>query len=230
MDYSEVFVWICFIIIIISVIFIIAAFYNITSVDDKPKKGEYLELDSVKTGDIIAVSYRAINGYIISAWSASTWSHTGLIWRDPETDIPYVLEACSYRSLNMKGVIKIPLYKWLILNRKNMKGIVRYKGTDIDPYRMIDEFNKFSDCKLEGFNQTWKRFLVTRELKDDDFRANGEYTSYTCFEITIIVLQKLDVMDKKYTASSYFPDHIMNLNVHGMRGKYNECIQIELEH
>ena len=147
-----------FLFIIVALLFIIAVINNLTSYDT-PCDLVYLDTLDLKTGDIVGVSYSNVAGGFVSSFSRSIWSHTGNIWVDPKNGLVYVLEGVMYPLVKYRGFIKVPFDIWYKYNCNFTLGIKKYRGPEIDPEKMIQTFSLFKDCKLEGFNYTWGRFL-----------------------------------------------------------------------
>lgn len=225
MNVQEFICWLSFLIIVLFLFILLLAVLNTSLCDDKPNDCEYIDISSLRTGDIVGTSYNRINGYFISAWSKSSWSHTGIVWRDPLTNIPYVIEVCRYRDDKYKGFIKIPFITWMKYNKKACKGLLRYKGEDLDPVKLKAKFDSFKGSRLEGFNVGWKRFLTKKDYDYDLGRSEGDSERYTCFEVTIILLQDAGVYSKEYSPCSYFPGSIMNRHVKTINGNYYEKVK-----
>src|SRR5207244_856424 len=75
--------------------------------------------DFLDTGDILGVSYGGIFGSIITSFTFSAWSHTGVIWKDPIDNKLYIIEGAMY-DIPYQGIIKILFNLWLYIN-KNYK-------------------------------------------------------------------------------------------------------------
>lgn len=177
---------------------------------DFPTSVRYIEACEMKTGDIVAVAYNNHVTFTVSSMTASAWIHTGIIWVDPETNIRYVLEGAICRQKRYKQFYKIPVATWLYLNRGSLIGYKRYNGPEPDANKMIEVFNRISkNCKLEGFNYTWFRFL----FRDNYENFEKLKKKYTCFEITIILGQESGIYKKNRSYHSFFPCDIVNDNI-----------------
>jgi len=194
-------------IVLISLILLVVASFRVTCCNDLPKIKYDIDFSKLKTGDIIGVGYTHPFGWFVKAWSGSVWSHTGIIWEDPQTHELFVLEAAMY-SGKYKGVIKIPLVTWIRFNRKSHIGVAKLKGKTVDPSELIKAFeNRQKKVQLESYNWRWHRLLYTTPFYEET------RTKYTCYEIVINTLQDVGVVKKLHTSSSYFPYRIMSGDV-----------------
>jgi len=204
--FPEEFYWyLIFYIFVIFSVLIIISMINQYSSHDEPEEFKALDPMDLKTGDILGVAYNNPAGMFVSSFSRSIWSHTGVIWVDPKDGCKYVFEGAIYGT-KYKNFMRIPFDTWYIYNWNSIVGIKKYKGEPIDACKMNDIFLKYEkNCSLEGFNPSWGRFLITQ-----DYYRSRLNKSYTCFEVTILLLQELEVYKKEKIFCSYFPGHIMN--------------------
>jgi len=191
------------IIVYLCVILVIVA--RIQTTVDLPRKMVNLDHDMIRTGDILVVGYKHVMGLVISGWSESEWSHTGIAYRD-KTGSLWILEAANYYKPYI-GTFRIPFAEWLRINRKSNLGIVRYRGPKPFPSDALEsEFRKYeAQMQLDTFNLEWRRFLRKRPYTEP-FR--GVKGPYTCYELTLILLQSIDVVERLHTCSSYTPGDI----------------------
>jgi len=199
------------------IFFVIIVRYALAN--DLPDKEIILDPCNLKTGDILVVGYKNVFGLFITSWSGSLWSHTGIVFKD-ESGI-YVLEAANYGK-NYNGAFKIPFDVWLKINGNSHIAILKYCGKGFPKEQLIEEFNKYSEVKLDTYSHRWVRFLIKRLYKGPKVES-----SYTCYEMTVSILQHIGVMKKKYTFSSYFPREFVNLNLDLVSGhKYESYLLI----
>lgn len=209
---EKILFWILFPIVIIILLIIMLAAARIAFCKDLPKRTYDMDLSKLRTGDILGVGYTHPFGWFVKAWFNSTWNHTGIVWVDPEDAQIYVLEAAMYHG-EYKGVIKIPIVQWIRCNRKYYVGIAKLRGKKVDPTELMEAFKKRQEeVQLESYNWRWYRLLLTSPYKEEK-RSN-----YTCYEITISVLQDIGVVEKKYACSSYSPKEIMKGKIHLTEG------------
>ena len=97
--------------------------------NDYPETSTDINVDELQTGDIVSVSYRNHLGIFISFWSSSTWSHPGMIYKRSDKEI-FVIEACRYDK-EWRGVIVIPIDKWIEFNKKNSLALTKISGPRI---------------------------------------------------------------------------------------------------
>jgi hypothetical protein len=210
MDYpllEQILLWILIPILVIIFLLLLLAVARIAVSCDKPKITKDLDFGSLKTGDILGVGYTHPFGWFVTAWSCSVWSHTGIVWVDPNNSEIYVLEAAMYHGI-FKGVIKIPLPIWVRINRNYNIGVVHVRGKTVDPGALMDAFEaRKKYVRLESYNWKWYRLLFKTPYYEE-IRSK-----YTCYELVTTILQDVGVIAKKYTCSSYFPRQIMNGDV-----------------
>jgi hypothetical protein len=174
-----------------------------------------------KTGDILTINYTHFMGKFIRFWSSSDISHPGIVYKDQNNNI-FIIEA-AYYDKEWKQVMKIPISKWLEYNKNHNIFYSKYDGPKITHSQITDLLEKFKDIKLERFNPGWARFL-----KKTDYISENERKFAVCYEITIQMLQHLNIMQKKYTSSSYWPSDIaygrLDLNTNC---KYSSPVQLQ---
>lgn len=212
------------IVIIILIIYLIGHVFRSTAID-YPLDCVYIKPNDLYNGDIVCVAYYNLSGAIVSSFSNSIWSHTGIIYVDPKTDIRYVLEGAVYRHEKYKHFFKIPLETWLHFNRKNLIGYKKYYGPEISSDFLWKKFEwMVKDCKLEPFNIFWSRFLCSRAYYEYSRR-----NKYTCLEATVILAQDIGIFEKDKIYSSYFPGNVVNNQINLCNGiSYDPPIKISL--
>ena len=169
--------------------------------NDFPAQAMRARAENLATGDILCVGYRHLFGAFITAWSGSVWSHTGIAWRDKGGKL-FVLEAGNYGQ-NYNGVYAIPFALWLNINKSQHLAVLKVSG-NFPSERLKDIFDEYLDVKLDTYSHRWARFLVAKP-----FATVRKAESYTCFELTILVLQRAGVIAKHYRECSYFPRQIV---------------------
>ena len=205
-----------FLIFVIFAVLLIIAMINKYSSHDEPVEIIHIDKEDLKTGDLIGVAYSNIAGAFISSFSNSIWSHTGVIWVDPSSNIVYILEGAHYPLKEYKGIIRIPFDIWYRYNGCFILGLKKYYGVPIDQLKMISLFEKYEGkVQLEGLNPSWGRFLM-----NTSYYSNKCNKTYTCFEITIRLLQDLNIYKKEKLHSSYFPGDIMCNRIPYENGNY----------
>lgn len=213
--------------IIILVIFILymISFIIRATTDDYPEKCRYLDLREYNNGDVMCVGYHSISGAIITSASNSIWSHTGIIWVDPITNVRYVLEGAIYKLKQYQHFFKIPLETWLFFNKKHIIGYKKYHGPEIDSNYLWDKFEWLTkNCKLEPFNIFWSRFLVNKQ-----YYEYSKKDKYTCLEATVIIGQNAGIYKKDKIYCSYFPGNIANNEISLCEGVFYDLpVQVKL--
>jgi len=169
-------------VVILLLILLIISLVNRVYADDYPKTAEYIQSIEMNNGDLVCVSYPNFAGGFVTSFSRSIWSHTGTIWVDPISNIRYVLEGAIYKHNKYKHFIKIPLETWLYFNRKSIIAYKKYIGPAIDSNFIDSIYQQYNNCKLEGFNFLWARFLF-----DKDYYEYTKNSKLTCLEFTVIL-------------------------------------------
>lgn len=196
--------WLILVIIII-LIFIIVGIINFLNTDDYLSKSEIIDVTKLQTGDIVGNSYNRIIPKLQSIFSRSMWHHSGIIWVCPNTNKTFVLEAMNYKKKNIKGILKIPFNEWYNLNKRSNICYLKYTGKKyIDPNKLDLIFKKYQKCQLNQFELSWSRFLFKKQY----FTNENKY-KYTCNELTIQMLQDLEIFQKKYSCCSFFAKDII---------------------
>lgn len=205
LDEDQLQIVLSMIVIFILILYLVGHIFRATA-NDFPLDCVYIKPNDLNNGDIVCVSYYNISGVIVSSFSNSIWSHTGIIYVDPKTDIRYVLEGAVYRHEKYKHFFKIPLETWLYFNRKSLIGYKKYHGPEIRSDFLWKKFEWMTkDCKLEPFNVFWSRFLISRNHYE--YSRNNKYT---CLEASVILGQDVGIFKKDKIYSSYFPGSVVN--------------------
>ncbi len=207
----------------ILVIFVFFICLRVLVADDYPAHLEVLDVKSINTGDLLGVGYSSAFGSFTTFWSESVWSHVGIAWRSPETQELYVLESANYHE-PWTGVFRIPFHIWCNLNKRSLIGVTRLRSPDgqkVDSDRLLRTFNEYSSIPLDSFSLDWARFLVNRPYTGQMMKA------YTCYELVVSVLQKMDIMKKELACSSFFPRHLAKAEI-PLESGYSYSAPIEL--
>lgn len=224
--------WILTIIIILFIGILIAIISRImySGIDKKSLEVSSIkDYETLKSGDLVFVSYKNLLGQSIRVLSASEWSHVGMIYREsnasPEQssrddDKLYILEIADYGNLSSKydlkinsGVLKIPYTQWLKLNKHHDIYIRKledetYKEKDIQ-HKILNEFTKLQKYKQQKLTDILElKRLMFFESYDEQKIANLE--KITCIELVVMLLQNLELMEKDAMPSSYYPCDLAN--------------------
>lgn len=204
-------VWVAIqVIIAILIIFLIIYIRITVPVNKIYDKIEHLDQSKLKTGDLLAVSYRAIQGSMINAISGCEWCHCGIIYID-SNNIIYVLEGSRY-DYNKPDFLKIPLSKWLNINKRGKICLMKINKPVNNLYQTFKPF--IDNSSLEGFNLGWIRFLQTKKY-NKKFIHNRRMT---CVEACIRTLQECGVFQRKYSESSYLLQNILRGQIKSVNG------------
>jgi hypothetical protein len=206
----------CVLIIMLFLLMILFISYRVMRAEDLPKRTEDLDPTTLETGDILGVGYRHPFGWFVTAWSSSVWSHCGIVWKDPVTSEPFVLEAAMYGG-KYNGMFKIPLAVWTSINRGSYLGLTRIRGKPVDAKKLMNAFNaRKRYVGLEAYNWKWYRLLTVKPFTEEN------RTKYTCYEIVVSVLQDAGVLNKNSSCSSFFPTDIMEGKLEFVKGYTSE--------
>lgn len=123
---------------------------------------ETLDLQALKTGDLLVIAYRDPRLIFIRLTTDSVWTHPGMIWIDPTTQEPFVLEMCGYRAPYNGHVLKVPLLHWIRLNRNAYSiayvAINQPIANESVIQTLFTEFETKIDFGIEGLRWDWFRF------------------------------------------------------------------------
>ena len=219
---------ITYLIIAIMLIVLLILFYRYT-VSYNTKNVENFtthDFENLKTGDLIFVSYKNLVGETIRVLSASQWSHIGMVYKDENNEI-FILEIADYRESGYTenhGVIKIPYKNWLSLNKHHDISIrMLHENVKISNQKVLNEFEKLSKLKQQkltdimGLNR-----LMFFEAYDNE--KISKLQKITCVEFIVLMLQNLELLDKTYMPSSFYPSDFSDnqfLNVYENLKKLN---------
>lgn len=219
---EQVIIIFCLLIIFFMVI-ILNGLLNKVYSDDYPEESSSINSIDMNNGDLVFVSYPNIAGAFVSSFSRSIWSHTGMIWVEPLTNVRYVIEGAVYSHKKYQHFQKIPLETWLFFNKKSIIGYKKYRGKPISSEYMETIFSPFfKHCKLDGFNIFWARFLFQRPYYE--YNLNSKIT---CIEFTVILGQELGIYKKDKIYCSYLTNEIVNNRIEFCSDvSYSKPIQI----
>lgn len=222
--------WFCvYIVIFILLAVILFIFVQNGLVNDGVTTSIPADESHISTGDILGVGYHTISGRITTAWSSSIWSHTAVAWRSPKDNKLYILETATYRR-GLGGVIRVPFDLWLHINRRHR--ICWLKLNTHLPQKCDAQLMDTIYTKLESsrnvINWDLGRLFDRRPYIEQSYEDITK-TRLTCYELTIVLLQKMGIVDTYYTASSYSPGDIINRHVHMVPAyKYSDAVGLSL--
>lgn len=208
---------------------------------------EMLDLGSLKSGDILAIGYRGIRRLFSKVVYDSVWTHASLVYIDPKTKEPYILEANDYSPPYSGRVVRVPLLFWIRVNRKSpaVAHVAINRAPPDD--KLVSAFHRFEklDIGIESLKLSWTRFLGRRTPEtvsaESLFAADhrrvrpakktrgthvpiGRKYDYpiACHEILIATLQGAGVVSGRFTPCSYLPSNVANGNLPTINGYYYE--------
>lgn len=211
---NDVTIWIMIEVILIFLVLSIIVAAQVGLANDLPDIEKFADAEDINTGDILGVGYRHCFAWFVTAWSFSVWTHTGIAWRDPVTNELFVLEAAYYDSPKYRGVFRIPFDQWIRINKNSYMCHLklRYTGdgdthkisenkiNGVDANKMSDIFHEFEQIKiLDSLNYKWYRFLRNEPYVEETLDRH-----FVCYEISILMLQRMGIYAKKKRCSSHF--------------------------
>lgn len=193
--------------------------------DDYPYQSVYIDPLDMNNGDLLFVSYGNVSGGVITTFSGSIWSHPGMIWVDPLTNIRYVLEGAIYRHKKYQHFFKIPFDTWLYFNRKYLTAYKKYCGPSINSDFLWSKFEWLTKkCQLDKLTIFWARFLMEKE-----YYEYAKRDTYSCLEATVILGQDAGIFKKDKIYCSYLPGDIANDKISYCEGvSYKKPVQITI--
>lgn len=195
---------------------------------------------SVRAGDIILFSGTSLNSVLIEAFTASQWSHIGIVIEDPNVDMrghPLLLEsvrsedgvidALTHPPRSSKGVRIVRLRSYL----QNYKGnviAVRYLQTEERQKEFAQMMNRILldvQTTLYGrpYEKRWLEFFLAR-FCTMVCAFNQTPDSFFCSELVAHCYQKAGLLQaSRATANSFLPDDFCStgsLHIHSP----SECV------
>ncbi len=194
-NWCNVFIIVLFL-VILTIIFIISRLY-ICSV---PPINTTLDRCKLKTGDILLVPYDSIYGSLVKIFRGCCWTHGSLIYK--KDDEVYVIEIARYECKNKtyKGLLMLPLKKWLKFNKGRVIGHVQYKDQSSNQEIFEKTFEKYKHIKVNLNTRYWMNTLVKW-----NYRQEPDKDTYFCTEFLAKFLQETGMISKKYLPCSYSP-------------------------
>jgi hypothetical protein len=191
--------------------------------NDETKSAMYLsseEIENLDTGDLIFSSYPNLLGKFMNLWTGSRWSHVGIILRDkskPSKGMSslYVMETANYShvSSKYKGLIVIPLEKWININKNCGLGYMRLNTPEnFNRQKIAVEFKKLQDLKLDTKSMSFYKFIklgFNQDYDSQEFKKTG-LENPTCYEVVVYAYQNSKIAKKRNSPGSYTANDILN--------------------
>lgn len=166
-------------------------------------------INSAKTGDILAVAYGSKRAGLVKVFTGSMWAHSATIIKNENQS--YVLEVARY-SMNKRGIMVMPLDKWLSKNGNNKIAVSCYLGVPIPDYRIADFLENNEKIREEMNVANWLNAMVKRSYTPQNKKK------MFCSELVCYFLQQTGIMKKKYRPSGYKPWELLYGNIPLSRG------------
>lgn len=192
------------------------------------------EIENFDTGDLIFSSYPNLLGKFMNLWTGSRWNHTGMILRDKSEKSKgikslYVMETADYSHISSKykGIIAIPLEKWININKNCGIGYMRLNSPENFNRQILGaEFKKLQDLKLDtkgislykfvklGFNQDYdpkefKTFGSGTSSSKNSGSKTSRFENPTCYEVVVLLYQNSKIAKKRNSPSSYTANNLL---------------------
>jgi len=201
--------------------------------NDETKSAMYLsseEIENLDTGDLIFSSYPNLLGKFMNLWTGSRWSHVGIILRDkskPSNGMSslYVMETANYSHISSKykGLIVIPLEKWININKNCGIGYMRLNTPEnFNRQSIAVEFKKLQELKLDNKGMSFYKFIrlgFSQDYDSQEFRIPNsgtkdskkkELENPTCYEIVVLLYQNTKIIKKRKSPGSYWTCDILS--------------------
>jgi hypothetical protein len=211
------------ILIIILILIFTFIILRITFASNEIAKGN-IDIEDLKTGDILFVEYNNSLGNLMRVWSGSKWTHIAMIYEDRNGD-KYVMETANYPRplykdsyIKHKGVLFLTLNNWLKYNHKRNIAVLKLNTPeDFDTAIFLKRFEEVHNKQLDTFNIKWFRLLYKKSYVSKETTLNE---NITCYELIIYILQESGVAKKIYTPDSYFPNDLIENKIILNKGFY----------
>lgn len=160
-----------------------------------------------QTGDIIAVSFsRSMFGKTIKFWTASVWSHVGMLFRDERNNQLYVVEMFDYtKDGKSPNTHMTPIKQWLNhhsyrkktwTRRMNQASITN--SVFFQEWKKIDQKYRLNDNLLE--------WLTTSSSID---YSSGQVKKLFCSEMVALLLRNMNIITLKMAPIRFSPKELV---------------------
>lgn len=120
-----------------------------------------LPISALKTGDLFALSYMGVRTQFSRLSYNSVFTHVCMVYCDPATREPFILEAAAYDVPYDCNVVRIPYLTWARINRACRAVVWLPINKALDERVVSAAFSRFEelDVGVEGLKASWFRFL-----------------------------------------------------------------------
>jgi hypothetical protein len=189
---------------------------------DETKSAMYLsseEIENFDTGDLIFSSYPNLLGKFMNLWTGSRWSHVGMILRDKSQKSKgmaslYVMETANYTHISSKykGIIVIPLEKWININKNCGLGYMRLNCPENFNRQILGaELKKIQDLKLDTKGMSFYKFIklgFNQDYDSKEFKTSSSENP-TCYELVVMLYQNSKIAKKRNSPGSYTANNLL---------------------
>ena len=198
------------------------------------------EIENLDTGDLIFSSYPNLLGKFMNLWTGSRWSHVGMILRDKSEKSKgmsslYVMETANYTHINSKykGLITIPLEKWININKNCGIGYMRLNSPEnFNRQTIAAEFKKLQDLKLDTKSISlykFTRLIFNQDYDPQEYKKIG-LENPTCYELVVLLYQNSKIAKKRNSPGSYTANNLLEGKLPLHSGfSFDEPVELILE-
>lgn len=173
-----------------------------------------------KTFDLIAVAYTSFTCNLVKMFTRSRWSHVCMLYRAPTSKQLYVIEAMRTRKYPHEVQI-INYEHWLEGNKSFDKIYLPFSDQTVtkrknffNPETYVSKlimhfFRRGMKTNMNVFD--WISTLKDKPYPRDVSDQRWHYDDYSafCTEFIVLLLQHVDIMQKKWDPSCYSPVRMM---------------------
>lgn len=192
--------------------------------DDIPKKTIPLSDINLQTGDLVSCTLPNWSAKIVKLFTRSIWAHTGFIWN--LNNQPYVIEIFWKKKRNGMFITKFDDWIDRIVKSKGMRLSYRkYNGPQIMDENVFNVIKKYKKVKVDICIPCWMSSLFKIPYYEEDKLR----TKIFCTELIALIMQDLEILQKKYHSSCYSPRKLMFDKLDTMPGySYDKVIFVIL--
>jgi len=212
-----------FMFMMLSIVYIILGSRLIYAKDYSDLTRRFLHYDSIKTGDLLLVSYSNLDAIVSNSMMGLKFTHAAICSKEG-ADL-YVYESSNYFE-EVMGFIKIPFSQWLGYNKHtlilyNRLGINKDSGIKRAYLsKMFDKFRKVNMTN-ETFNMVdfaARYFLLPQENYSNlDFKAKN----YACYEVVLSMMKEVGIILDMKSTENYTTDDMVGMKRFKLRKSFD---------
>jgi hypothetical protein len=208
-------------VVILIIVVIIVVVRALTVSDCIATEVKQLDIKTLRTGDLLAVSLHGIKHIPSQIISGCKWVHAALVYR--KRNKLYVLEGTYPGRTRPYSFYRIPLEKWLYYNRHHDIAIMKLHGP-VESEKLYKSFEPFIKLStVEPLTDRWIRFAYTSDyFKYEDHHYDE---AFTCVEACLRTLMDCGVYQNIYQENSYLLEAVLRREVPCNEGFYFDAPQ-----